>query len=87
MLRSEVEIGNLKEEIARLTKENEELKQQLNQTNNHSTIHNSTSSNIEEIKIKLFSKSELEIDSIPSYEEMARGYEEMGQINLEISEL
>ena len=87
MLRNEVDISNLKDEIEKLKKENEELKQQLNNINNRSTIHNSTSSNIENIKDKLFSNSELEIDNIPSYEEMARGYEEMGQINLEISEL
>jgi regulator of replication initiation timing len=80
------DINYLKEEIARLTKENEELKQRLNNTNSHNTIHNnSTSINIEEITSKLLSKPDS--INIPSYEELAKGYEEMGDINLEIAEL
>lgn len=80
------DINYLKEEIARLAKENEELKQRLNNTNSHNTIHNnSTSINIEEITSKLLSNSDS--INIPSYEELAKGYEEMGEINLEIAEL
>lgn len=86
MLRNEVEISNLKDEIEKLKRENEELKQRLNNTNSHNTIHNnSTSINIEEITSKLLSKPDS--INIPSYEELAKGYEEMGDINLEISEL
>ena len=102
MLNSISEINKLEKEIINLRNENQMLKEQLNQTNiNSGTIHNNSYTT--EMSKKAVQRRQQLLDMLEttnyetedeynnmSIEDMAKGYEEMGNImlqeNLELSQ-
>ena len=102
MLNSISEMNKLKEEIINLRNENQMLKEQLSQTNiNSETIHNNNHTTLTDEEMSQRRQQLLDIleptnhetedeYSNMSYEDMAKGYEEMGNImlqeNLELSQ-
>ena len=100
MLNSISEMNKLKEEIINLRNENQMLKEQLSQTNiNSETIHNNSSEMSEEAiqrrqqLLDMLEPNNYETEdeyNNMSIEDIAKGYEEMGNIilqeNLELSQ-
>ena len=100
MLNSISEMNKLKEEIINLRNENQMLKEQLSQTNiNSETIHNNSTVMDEEMVqrrqqlLNMLEPNNYETEdeyNNMSIEDIAKGYEEMGNImlqeNLELSQ-